>query len=302
MRTIINSSHRQTSGRWAASSAAITVTAALLALAGCSEDDGSPEVFASTGIAHSIVAEIASDRIEVGQLVPDEASPHTYAPSARELAELADAEEVFYFSDSLEAALPLESAKRRFEIDAHVGPLASTADGDGLDPHVWMDPNRIAAAAPAIAGELARLDPEHAAGYRRRAVAMVDALRQLDRRISAKIATIPPRRRLVVTSHDALGYYLRRYKLRFVGSPFGVAPEAEAAPRSGAELADRIERLRLPAVFAQRGDDPELLRRISGEDVEVIDDLSIEGLGPGDRDYEQMLLSTTDKIVAALAP
>lgn len=271
---------------------------AALALAACGTgatgSDQGLKVTATTSIAADIVARVGGNAVDVIQLVPDGASPHNYAPSAKQQQELVDSSLVVYFSLGLEGSLPIDGAAASFAFADHI-------DGADADPHVWLDPTLIAAALPDLAATLAELDPEHAAGFRRRAGAFAGELRALDRQLRRMVDSIPASRRKLVTSHDLMGYFAARYGFEVVGAPFGSSPEAEASAGALAELIDRIEAERVPAVFAQQGDDPEVLRRVAEEaGVAVVDDLALESLGPGVESYEEMMRTTTAKIVAAL--
>ena len=86
---------------------AIAVLVALAAAlpVGCGQEDSAladrPEIVATTSIAADIVRQVTGDAADVTQIVPDGASPHSYAPSAREQQELADSDLVVYFSPAL---------------------------------------------------------------------------------------------------------------------------------------------------------------------------------------------------------
>jgi ABC-type Zn uptake system ZnuABC Zn-binding protein ZnuA len=277
--------------------ALLAVLAAALP-AGCGEEGsasgGGPEIVATTSIAADIVRQVTGDAADVAQIVPDGASPHSYALSAREQQELVDSDLVVYFSPALEEGLPIDLAPRRFAFADHVG-------AGGEDPHVWLDPTLIAAALPDLAATLGEIDPANAEVYRKRARGYADELGDLDRELTKMVETIPPASRKLVTSHDLMGYFAARYGFELAGAPFGLSPEAEA---SAGRLADLIERIRVesvPAVFAQRGDDPEVLRRVAEEaGVEVVDDLLLESLGAGADGYLEMMEASTAKIVTAL--
>jgi ABC-type Zn uptake system ZnuABC Zn-binding protein ZnuA len=170
------------------------------------------------------------------------------------------------------------------------------------DPHVWMDPTRIEAALPALARALGRIDPANANAYRERARAYGEELAALDRDLRRTVATIPAERRKLVTSHDLMGYFADRYGFEFVGAPFGTSPEAEASAGALGALIERVREEGVPAVFAQHGDDPKVLRQLGAEaDVEVVDDLLVEGLGAEAGSYAEMMRFTTGRIAEALS-
>lgn len=271
----------------------ICAAATAVAVIGCGDDSGSggTDVVATTTIAADIARHVAGNGADVEALLPESASPHDYGPSAKDRARLDDADLVVAWGAGLEAGLPLD------ELD----PL-ELAGGEN-DPHVWMDPLRVARALPTLADALADIDPEGRDGYQRRARAYAKELRELDGEIRRVLAAIPPSRRKLVTSHDSLGHFAGRYGLEFVGAPFGLSPESEPSAETVASLVERIERERVPAVFAEDTDDPELMREIAREaGVEVVDDLLVEGFGGRVDSYEEMLRYDAQRIAEALAP
>ena len=169
------------------------------------------------------------------------------------------------------------------------------------DPHVWMDPSKVAAALPALADALADADPANADGYRERADRYAADLAELDERVAKRIDAIPPADRKLVTSHDALGYFADRYGLEVVASPFGPLG-AEAEPSAGElqDAIDAVEETGVPAVFAQAEDDPSVMEQIAAEaGVEVNSDLHVESPGEAET-YDRMIELDAEQIAEAL--
>lgn len=277
--------------------------AGLAALAGCGAeadqpagaDEGGATVVATSGFVADITAAVAGDDAAIVQLVPDGASPHSHSPSARQRAGVAGADLIVAVGRGYEEALGLEAAGP---------PVLALADhaGGGADPHVWMDPTRIAAAVPALVGALARADPGHAADHERRGVAYAARLRALDRELRDTLAAVPNGRRKLVTSHDSLRHFADRYDFRVVAAPFGVQPEAEASAEAIARVIAAVRRERVPVVFAQQGDDPKVMRQIAGETgVRVVDDLLVENPGRQATEYEAALRFDARRIAGALS-
>lgn len=266
--------------------------AVLLAFAsGCGSDsNGGVDVVTTNMIAGDIARNVAGPDADVESLLPESASPHDYALSAKERAQLDEADVVVAWGAGLEAGFPL-------------GDDAVELSGDRRDPHIWMDPTLVAAALPEVADALAEADPDNASSYRAREAAYTRKLDRLDRELRRTYSAIPGARRKLVSSHDSLGYLVRRYDFEFVGAPFGITPGAEPSAKRVASLIDRVERERVPAVFAEDTDDPELMEEIGREaNVEVVDDLLTEGFGGRVDSYEDMLRYDADRIVGALAP
>ena len=261
-----------------------------IALAGCGrEDEDGATVVATTAIAADIARHVAGPDADVEQLLPGDASPHGYSASARDRADLEDAELVVSWGSDLEEGLPLDD----------LDPFELVQGTD--DPHIWMNPRLIADAVPRLADALSESDPDHADGYRDRARDYAQHLRELDARIELILEPIPIANRKLVSSHDSLGHFAKRYDFEFVGAPFGLTPESEPNAQTVADLIDDIKRERVPAVFADETADSALMERIAdAAGVEVVDDLLVEGFGGEAEGYEEMLLLDARRIAEAL--
>lgn len=296
----------------------ITAGAAAIAatLTGCgSEDEGGPPVVAaSTGIIAEITTAVGGEDVEVVQLIPDAASPHDFQPSAEDRQKLVEADLVIYNGAGLDASLPLDDADAPswplaehvsnplpFAEEEHMADEGEQAEEGAHDPHVWMDPSRVAAAVPSLANALAEVDPDHAEEYRSRAEDYAKKLERLDGEIEKQIDAIRPADRELVTSHDALGYFADRYGLTVVATPFPASgPDAEPSAAALAEVIDAVEQTGTPALFAEETDDPEVLDSIAAETgAEVIDELLVEAPGSAGT-YEEMLRHDGELMAGAL--
>ena len=149
-----------------------------------------------------ITEQVAGDDAKVEQVIPDSASPHDFSLSAQDRAGLEDSVLLVSNGASLEAGIPVEEIDvDQYALSDHVGELLpfgeegaheehaedahaakeehraeeehaeaeeEHAEGEeeqehgAEDPHVWMDPSRVAAALPSLGEALASADPEHA--------------------------------------------------------------------------------------------------------------------------------------------
>jgi ABC-type Zn uptake system ZnuABC Zn-binding protein ZnuA len=304
----------------------IFITAgAAAALAGCGSDDEAGgdglTVVATTGIVGDWVESVAGPDVEVVQLIPDGSSPHDFQLSAEDRSELEQAELIVAVGAGLETGVPLDEAEApRWELAEHAGELlpfgeggAHEHEGEGeehaeeehehgaSDPHIWMDPTRVAAAMPSLAAALGDADPDGADAYADRAREYAAALRGLDGELRATLGAVPAADRELVTSHDSLGYLADRYGFEVVATAFpSSGPEAEASAAQLQEVIAAIAEHDVPTVFAQEEDDPEALRLVADEAaVQVEEDLIIESLGSAGS-YEEMLRRDAELISAAL--
>jgi ABC-type Zn uptake system ZnuABC Zn-binding protein ZnuA len=304
----------------------VFLTLLFVAAIGCgSGDDESasgPTVAASTGIWADVTEQVAGDDASVEQVIPDATSPHDFQLSAEDRATIENSLLLVYNGADLETGIPIDEIDvSTFAVTDHVGELLPfeeagehaaedehAADEEehedgGLDPHVWMDPSRVAAALPALAEALAEADPDHADGYRSRAESYAAELRELDAEIEQQLGSIPPQNRKLVTSHDAMGYFADRYGLEVLATPFPASgPEAEASAQTIKDVEDAVRSSGVPTIFAQETDDPEVLERIARETgVSIEKHLLVEAPGEAGS-YVGMLRQDAELLRNGLTP
>jgi zinc/manganese transport system substrate-binding protein len=267
---IRNDSHfRQPSGKRQLTLVAALVLGAGL-LTGCSDDpaDDRPLVVATTTVLGDVAANVVGNDARLEVLMPRGADPHDYEPSSREVALLAEADLVIAngldFEEGLEDILEevrhdgvrvLELAPLLdplpFGEDRHEGEDEAEEGGQdhSLDPHVWLDPLRMAEAAQLIAGQLEEID--RSIDWSGRADEYAKELEAADDRITAFLAAIPPGRRQLVTNHDALGYFADRYGFEVVGVVIpGGSTLGEPGSQEMGRLVALIDSLGIAAIFA----------------------------------------------------
>jgi ABC-type Zn uptake system ZnuABC Zn-binding protein ZnuA len=259
----------------------------------------------STTLLADIARNVAGDRLTVGSLLPAGADPHSYQPVAQDATRITDSKVLIIHGAQYENFLDslLESVESPENlIDVSTG-LRLLSEEQGTDPHVWLDPNNVIGYVDNIREGLAHFDPDGAQVYQANASAYIDQLTELDAWINGQVAQIDPQRRVLVTNHEAFGYFAERYGFTVVGA---VIPSfsAESSP-SAQQMADLIEKIRLyeaPAIFLDASDNPDLARQIAAETgVKVVSDLHLESLTEGGpaATYIDMMKDNVAKIVLA---
>lgn len=119
-----------------------------------------------------------------------------------------------------------------------------------FDPHVWFDPGLWRDAAPIIADKLAAKDAVNAATYRANAAAWQKQVDDTFATLKSHIASVKPEARILVTSHDAFGYFGRAFGFEVWGVQ-GVSTENEAGLQHVNALVDGIVKRQVKAVFAE---------------------------------------------------
>lgn len=216
-------------------------------------------VVATTGMAADLLRRVGGDRLEVIALMGEGVDPHLHRPGRSDLRRMLRADLVVAQGLDLEARLaPVlrrlhESGRMVWWLGELVPPdhlLRDPAAPEMADPHVWMDPRLWASTARGLGERLAARDPAGASVYRARAEATAVELEALHARGLAAVATIPTAQRLVVTAHDAFGYFGRSFGLEVMALQ-GLSTATEAGIADLERLVDVLVERRVPAVFLE---------------------------------------------------
>jgi manganese/zinc/iron transport system substrate-binding protein len=257
----------------------------VLAAAGCGAPAAGPapgavrqpgepplSIVATTNIIADMARRVAGGDAEVTSLMGPGVDPHLYKASEGDVRRLAEADLVLYNGLHLEGKMGdiLEKMARRRPVVAVAGAIPETSllepaaplPGIGAhDPHVWFDVSLWRTSVDVVAEELARLDPEHAKGYRRRAADHAAELERLDAWVAESVAAIPEEHRILVTAHDAFGYFGRRYGIRVVGIQ-GISTLAEAGLRDVERVVDLVVDAGVPAIFVESSVSPRTVEAV----------------------------------------
>ncbi len=278
-----------------------------LSIAGCSSRDAGPggvQVVATTTQVGDIARNVAGGRAHVEQILHPGSDPHEYEPRPSDAEALAGAKLVIRSGGDVDDWLG--GLIGQAGGDARVVTLIDSVQRDGGDPHWWQDPRNGELAVTAIRDALAKADPGGAAIYRRNAAAYEARLKRLDARIRGCVGRLPPAARKLVTSHDSLGYYARRYGFEIVGAAIpSLSSSAQPSAASTQRLIGRIRRQHVRAIFHESALNPKLEAAIAREaHARVAGALWADSLGPKGSTgatYLGSLAANTNTIVGALS-
>ncbi|GAA3773026.1 zinc ABC transporter substrate-binding protein [Plantactinospora mayteni] len=277
-----------------------------------------------------VTERVGGDAVRVTNLAKPGAEPHDLELNPGQVGQVTDAELVVYlagFQPSVDEAVQQQAGDRAFDVATVQPLLAATAGGhehegegvhegegaaeepgaeeehaegtNGKDPHVWLDPSRLAGIADRLAERLGAVDPDRAADYTARAKALRTELETLDSEYAQGLKTC--QRRELVTSHTAFAYLAERYQLEQIGIS-GLTPEDEPAPQRLAEVAAEAREHRTTTIFFETLVSPKVAETIArevGAKTAVLD--PIEGLQPGSTgDYLSVMRSNLAALQTAL--
>ena len=260
---------------------------------------------------YSLVKEISGDRNEIW-MVQSGAGIHDYEPSAKETAQIYDADVFVYHSQTLESwagrldpslqdsKLRVIEASKGMELDKVAG-LEDIEDTEGkdaknlYDPHTWMDPLKIAEEGKIIAQELGDIDPENRSYYEANA-------QKLEKRCEDLVAKYQPlfekaTQKTFVTQHTAFSYLAKRFGLKQLGIA-GISPEQEPTARQLAEIQQFVKDYQVQTIFVEKHTSSKVadsIAKATGAKVKVLDPLE------ADPENNKDLLENLEENMASLA-
>ena len=176
--------------------------------------------------------------------------------------------------------------------------------GHGIhDPHFWFDPLRVKTVVTDIAERLAALDPDRGDTYRANASAYGARLDELHSWTEEQVGTVPEGRRLLVTSHDSLGYFAELYGFEVVGVILSFTTDVDPSPSDLAHLVDEVKEYGVPAVFGETTVSERLATSLATEAGATLVRLysgSLGTEGSGAETYIDMVRTNVGRIVEAL--
>jgi len=269
-------------------------------LTGCSQQSSTGlKVVATTTIVGDIVSQIGGNRISLTVLLPVGADPHTYEPRPQDVAAIHDAKVVFLNGLELEHSLePIISANATGQVMAvsdgvTVLPFSATA-GDEIhaagDPHTWMDPNNVKIWVENIRQSLTDIDPSGAELYKSNAEAYTNKLTELDTWIIQEVAKIPANNRRLVTDHESMGYFAKRYGFELAGLLLqSLSTSASASASDLAKVEETIKSMGIRTIFIEFGANDTLASQVAADTGVTVAQVYSGSLGTADSGAETYL-------------
>ena len=218
-----------------------------------------PRVIATVGMVADIVRQVVGDRAEVSGLLNEGVDPHLYHPTRNDVQRLSAAAVIFYGGLMLEGRMQesllklKQNGKKVFAVSESLDHslLRKPPEFDGhFDPHVWMDVKLWSQCVSAVAEGMSEFDRPHSEEFADRATAYQKELAQLDDYVRKVIESIPQEQRMLVTAHDAFGYFARAYGME-VRSVQGISTDSEAGVADINSLVDLLVTRKIGAIFVE---------------------------------------------------
>lgn len=240
----------------------VLMMSALLIIVGCSSNDesiqeqnGKITIVTTISQIGEPLSVIGGNRVNVESLMGSSVDPHLYQATQSDIQKIDNAEIIFYNGLDLEINLvdmfhEISKSKPVLAVGETVPEESLLIDEDGaLDPHIWFDLELWQQALDAAVEELKAYSPEDADYFEENKVKYFAQLEELKKE-TEKLAEIPAEQRILVTAHDAFGYFGRMHDIQVVGLQ-GLSTEAEIGVSDINETIDLIKEHNVPAIFVE---------------------------------------------------
>tara|TARA_B110000977_G_scaffold198932_1_gene284967 strand:- start:1048 stop:2034 length:987 start_codon:yes stop_codon:yes gene_type:complete len=215
-------------------------------------------IVTTTGMISDALKNIVGNNADVISLMGPGVDPHLYKVSQRDIKKLLNADIIFYNGLHLEGKMGEvldQMSERKPVIAIYKGltekQLRATSEFQGnYDPHIWFSVKIWTDVVHFIGKSLTELDQVHASFYQANTTKYVEQLTQLHKWTIEQINTIPKKQRVLITAHDAFGYFGGEYGMQVKGLQ-GLSTAAEYGLKDVTNLVDFISENKIKAMFVE---------------------------------------------------
>lgn len=275
------------------------------------------KVLATTGMIADLAINVGGDRVSVEALMGPGVDPHLYKASEGDVQRMASADIILYNGLHLEGAM----AEVFERMQSRVTTVAVTDGIDraklhsppafegNYDPHVWFDVTLWIDALETVRASFVALDSTHRDVYDANASRYRDSLEALHQYVLSRAQSLPADRRILVTAHDAFGYFGAAYGFEVHGLQ-GISTVTEAGTADVQHLAEFIATRKIPAIFVESSVPTRSIQavqaavRARGFEVKIGGELFSDAMGTAgtpEGTYPGMVRHNIDVIVTALS-
>lgn len=264
------------------------------------------KVVATTGMIADAARQVGGDLVEVQGLMGPGVDPHAYRQTRTDIVAMTRADLVLWHGLYLEAQMEAffaDLAEKRNVVEVAAGLDTSLLRGhddydNKFDPHVWMDPDLWARIVVQVQDALTATQPEHADLFAANAAVHLEQIARLSDYASASLATVPETSRVLLSAHDAFGYFGDAYGFDVLGIQ-GISTESEAGLNRISQLVDLLVTRDIRAVFVETSVSDRSMRAViegaaaKGHTVSIGGELFSDAMG-ADGTYEGTYIGMID--------
>lgn len=298
----------------------ITLFLLTLLISGCSKvtDEAGNElkIVATTGMIADAVKNIVGNKAEVTALMGPGVDPHLYKATQGDLSKLTSADLILYNGLHLEGKMGEVLSK--LGVQKNVIGIGNRLDtkrlyrtpefDNNFDPHIWFDVSLWKDAVNIIGESISEIDSANATYYKTNLSSYMESLDSLDQFVKESIQQLDSSQRILITAHDAFGYFGRAYGMQVKGLQ-GISTLSEYGLRDVSNLVDFIIENKIKAIFVETSVSEKAINAViegcksKGFDVKIGGRLYSDAMGPEstpEGTYIGMVTSNVNTIVNGL--
>ncbi|MEX0318031.1 MAG: zinc ABC transporter substrate-binding protein [Ruegeria sp.] len=271
------------------------------------------KIVATTGMIADAARQVGGDQVEVKGLMGPGVDPHAYRQTRSDIVAMTRADLVLWHGLYLEAQM--EEFFHDLDRRRNVVAVAEGVDkaklrahddyADKYDPHLWMTPELWRDVVIEVQEALTEARPEAADLFAANAEAHLADIDRLAEYAQKTLATVPEHNKVLVTAHDAFGYFGQSFGFEVLGIQ-GISTQSEAGLNRIGELVDLLVDRKITAVFVESSVSDRSIRALvegsaaKGHEVKVGGELFSDAMGePGT--YEGTYLGMLDHNITVIA-
>jgi manganese/zinc/iron transport system substrate-binding protein len=271
------------------------------------------KVVTTTGMIADLAQNIGGQYVEVTALMGSGVDPHLYKATHGDLRRLTKADIILYNGLHLEGKMQdifEKMARNRavFAVSSLIPETQLRQHGHFPDPHIWFDLSLWQQAGQRVLQILQQQDPKNQQAYADNAKPYLDEMQALHQWIKTQVQSIPPAQRILITAHDAFGYFGQAYGMQVMGLQ-GISTASEFGLQDIKQLKDIIVKNQIKAVFVETSVSPRFIQSLvagvkaEGNDLRIGGELYSDAMGQSDTStgtYFGMVKHNVTTIVDAL--
>lgn len=251
-----------------------------LLLVGCGDtkqeaQSDKPQVYCSFYGIYDFVSNVGGDKIDVYNMVPTGTEPHDWEPSTKDMANLTNADIIFYNGLGMESWV--DKVKASVGDDVKFVELSQgIADENASDPHIWLNPKNAILMTEKIKDTLCEADAVYKDYYEKNCISLTDEITKVDEEYTKALSNVQNNK--IVVAHSAYGYLCQAYGLEQIAIE-GMLADSEPSPSKVEEIINTIKANDIKYIFYEELVSPKVAQTIAEEsNVQLLELNPIEGL------------------------
>jgi len=279
-------------------SKAFVIIFLLFLLTGCEKqsenqvlDNSKPQIYTSFYAIYDFTQKIGGDKIQLYNIIPTGTEPHDWEPSAKDMANIKNADILFYNGAGLETwidkiksslsddkikYIELSSGTELIKNEDNYKENEQEHNNNIADPHVWLNPENVKIQMNVIKNQLCQIDEKNKDYYEQNYNQMAEKLDILNNDYISALSNL--KNNNIVVAHQAYAYLCNAYNLNQIALE-GIEANSEPSPKKMSEIAEYISKNNIKYIFYEDLINPKIAQSIADETgVQLLELSPYEGL------------------------